>query len=116
VDARTRAELKRFGAPAAFLAAATVAVLLVKAGLNGGGSNAETTLPTVVTTATTRRATTTRTTATTASAAARYYTIQSGDTLGSVAANQNTTVEDLLRLNPGVDPQTLHVGQRIRVG
>ena len=37
-------------------------------------------------------------------------------TLGSVAASQNTTVDTLLRLNPGIDPQSLHVGQRIRVG
>ncbi|TMK34886.1 MAG: LysM peptidoglycan-binding domain-containing protein [Actinobacteria bacterium] len=46
----------------------------------------------------------------------RYYTIQSGDTLGSVALREHTTVDDLLRLNPGVNPQGLRVGQRIRVG
>lgn len=118
MDPARRAELQRYAAPAAFLAAVTVAVLLIKSGLNGGGSpSTEPTVPTVVR-STTRppRTTRTTTTATTASTAARYYTIQSGDTLGVVAARERTTVADLLRLNPGVDPTGLHVGQRIRVG
>ena len=108
-----RAQLQRYAAPAAFLAAVTVAVLLIKAGLNGGSSGAETTLPTVVTATSTARTTRRGTTST---AAARYYTIQSGDTLGLVAARENTTVAELLHLNPGIDAATLHVGQRIRVG
>jgi LysM repeat protein len=114
VDPRRRRELAHYGAPLAFLAAATIAVLLIKAGLGGGSKStttaAETRTATVATT--TRSGTTTQRTTT----AARYYTIQSGDTLGSVAIKENTTVADLLRLNPGVDPQALHVGQRIRVG
>src|SRR2546423_13945856 len=40
VDPDRRRELSRFGAPAAFLAAATVAVLLIKAGLNHGAGTA----------------------------------------------------------------------------
>ena len=115
MDARRRRELTRYGAPAAFLAAVTIAVLLIKAGLSGGGGKS-TTVPelpspslTVSTTQTTKVTGTTTT-------AARYYTISSGDTLGSVAVKENTTVDALLRLNPGVDPHALHVGQRIRVG
>jgi LysM repeat protein len=116
MDARQRRELQRWGAPAAFLAAITIAVLLIKSGL-GGNHRAATTaalLPTARTqTTTTRAATTTETTTTTA---ARYYTIRSGDTLDSVAVTEHTTVSELLRLNPGVDPTGLHIGQRIRVG
>ena len=121
MDPRRRRELTRYGAPAAFLAAATIAVLLIKAGLSGG-SGATTTvgaLPTGTTTRATqtRGSTTTITTPTAPTTAApRYYTIQSGDTLGSVALREHTTVDDLLRLNPGVNPQGLRVGQRIRVG
>jgi LysM repeat protein len=33
-----------------------------------------------------------------------------------VAFRVHMTVDDLLRLNPGVDPKALHTGQRIRVG
>ena|SRR5438034_7230337 len=114
MDQRTRRELTRFAAPAAFLAAATIAVLLIKAGLSGGSG--ETTTASV-STATTRPVTQTRhTTTTSTTSAARYYTIESGDTLGSVAIKEHTTVDELLRLNPGIDPQALHVGQRIRVG
>jgi LysM repeat protein len=114
VDPRLRRELARFGAPVAFLAAATIAVLLIKAGL--GGSDNTTTGAEIPTGTTTVATSTRRSTTTTATSAARYYTIQSGDTLGSVAVKEHTTVDDLLRLNPGIDPQALHVGQRIRVG
>ena len=121
MDPRTRRELTRYGAPAAFLAAATIAVLLIKAGLssdNGGTTTSSVPRATVATT-TTRR-TTTRlvltTTTPTSTTAASYHEVQSGDTLGSIAAQYGTTVEDLLSLNPGIDPAALRVGQRIRVG
>jgi LysM repeat protein len=114
VDPRRRRELAHYGAPIAFLAAATIAVLLIKAGLGGGSKN--TTTAAVTRTPTVATSTRSRTTTQTATTTARYYTIQSGDTLGSVAIKENTTVADLLRLNPGIDPQALHVGQRIRVG
>jgi LysM repeat protein len=114
VDPRRRRELAHYGAPIAFLAAATIAVLLIKAGLGSGSKN--TTTAAVTRTPTVATSTRSRTTTQTATTTARYYTIQSGDTLGSVAIKENTTVADLLRLNPGIDPQALHVGQRIRVG
>ena len=117
MDPRVRRELTRYGAPAAFLAAATIAVLLIKAGL-GGGSGETTTvgsLPKGTTTAPVTR-TNGATTTTQATTTARYYTIQSGDTLGSVALKEHTTVDDLLRLNPGINPEGLRVGQRVRVG
>jgi LysM repeat protein len=116
VDAERRRELTRFGAPVAFLVAVTIAVLLIKSGLSGHApktSPAAATRPTHVSNRAKRTGTTVTTSATTA---ARYYTIQPGDTLGSVAVRENTTLEELLRLNPGIDPHTLHSGQRIRVG
>jgi LysM repeat protein len=115
VDPKRRGELTRYGAPAAFLAAVTIAVILIKSGLSGGGANDAITLPTTLPT-TTHHATTTHKTTTATTAAARYYTIQPGDTLGVVAVREHTTVEELLRLNPGIDPKALHSGQRIRVG
>ena len=122
MDPRRRRELTRFGAPAAFLAAATIAVILIKAGLSDG-SEAEPTvgaIPTTAATTTAARVTsqlvlTESTPATTTVAEGQYYVIQSGDTLGSIALKYDTTVEDLVRLNPDVDPTALHVGQRIRV-
>lgn len=120
MDPRTRRELTRYGAPAAFLAAATIAVLLIKAGLSGGNESEPTTvgvLPTAAPT-TTAPPTTTRlvlTNATPTVDEGRYYVVQSGDTLGSIALEHDTTVEELMRLNPDVDPTALSIGQRLRV-
>ena len=107
---RDRRELTRYGVPAAYLAAVTIAVLLIKAGLTGGGAATTTTgqAPPPTTTKPTH-VTTTRPTA------SQYYTIQSGDTFGEIALRQHTTVDDLLRLNPGIDPLSLRAGSRIRV-
>jgi LysM repeat protein len=124
VDPRRRHELQRYGAPAAFLAAATVAVLLIKAGLDHGSETTTaappTSPPTATRTATAPKLVLTETTASTTTETttpgAQYYVIQSGDTLGAIAGKYNTTVDELARLNPGIDPTALHVGQRIRVG
>ena len=43
------------------------------------------------------------------------YRVQSGDTLESIAARFDTTVADLLELNPTIDPLALKPNQRIRV-
>jgi LysM repeat protein len=125
MDPRRRQELTRYGAPAAFLAAVTIAVILIKAGLNGGAGS-PTTVGLFPTTARTTTSTTTRlvlttpqattgTTTATTTPGAEYYAVQSGDTLGSIAQKYSTTVTELMTLNPGIDPTALHIGQRIRV-
>jgi LysM repeat protein len=127
MDPRTRQQVTHYGAPAAFLAAVTIAVILVKAGLNGGsGSTTTVGLPTTSTatkaaTTTTKlvltgpQAGTTSTATDTTAAGAAYYVVQSGDTLGSIAGKYSTTVDELTTLNPGIDPTALNIGQRIRV-
>jgi len=105
--------VRRYAAPIAFLVAATVAVLLIKSGLRGHSTPAPTITAPTTSATTTKRPTHKTTTSTTT--AQRFYTIGSGDTLGSVAVKEHTTVAQLLQLNPGIDPTALHVGQRIRV-
>ena len=107
-----RAEVARYVAPAAFLLVFTIAVLLVRAGLQGGGKTSTTT-----THATQPQPIATRSTTTTRPkpAARRFYTIQSGDTLETVAAQFATTTEKLLALNPTIDPHALRIGQKIRI-
>ena len=43
------------------------------------------------------------------------YTVQAGDTLGSIADDNEVSVERLQELNPDLDPQVLTAGQRIRL-
>lgn len=104
-----RGQAKRYGAPAAFLFAVTVAVLLVRSGLQSDPAPATTAVrtqtvspppPSTTPVPVKRR---------------RFYTLRSGETLSDVAIEFNTTVAQLLALNPGVQPTNLTVGQRIRV-
>ncbi|SPF44557.1 hypothetical protein SBF1_310040 [Candidatus Desulfosporosinus infrequens] len=45
-----------------------------------------------------------------------YYTVQSGDSLHSIAVAYNTTVSNLMSLNPQIrNPHRIHVGERIKV-
>jgi LysM domain len=105
----------RYAAPIAFLAAFTIAVLLVRAGLSDDGAVTTTTVP-VSTAAATTSATGTITERPPAKKPkAQYYVIESGDTFGTLAAKFDTTVEALQALNPGVSSTSLTVGQRIRV-
>lgn len=48
-------------------------------------------------------------------AAAKYYTVKSGDTLGSIAKRNGKSLNAILKLNPGVNPNKLRIGQKIRV-
>lgn len=120
MDPERSRELKRYGVPAAFLLAVTIAVLLVKSGLDDSQSATTAAAPTTTARTTTQQTTTklvltTATTATTV-ANAQYYVIETGDTLGGIAGAQDTTVEELLTLNPDLDPNALQPGTRIRVG
>lgn len=45
----------------------------------------------------------------------RYYVVQRGDTLSSIAARHGTTVTELVRLNDLEDRNTIRIGQRLRV-
>ena len=112
---KNRYPFARLAAPAAFLLAATVAIVIVRSAVSD-----ETAAP---------AATTARQTSTSAKPKPQpatkkrpratpkreFYEIRAGDTLEVVATRYDTTVERLLVLNPDVDPVALTVGQRIRV-
>ena len=114
-----RQQLARIGAPAAFLLAVTIAAVLVRSSLR---DDVPQPAPRdAVSQTTTRRAAprvqplAPETGATTAAPSTGTYVIESGDTLETIAAEHDATVERLLELNPGVDPVSLRVGQRLRV-
>lgn len=97
----------RYAAPIAFLAVITIGVLVVRAGFEHGRHHATTTTTTVTTTK--------KHVPAHGKPHARTYTVQSGDTFGSIATKLGTTVIALEHLNPGIDPTTLSVGEKIRV-
>jgi len=47
--------------------------------------------------------------------AKKYHTVQSGQTLGAIAKKHGTTVAAIEKLNPGIKPNSLKVGQKVRV-
>lgn len=101
-----RRRLARLAAPVAFLAAIAIGILVVRSGLQQGSKPATT------------RTATTRTHTAPKHPARRHrrtYTVQSGDTFATIASKLGTSVARLEHLNPGVDPSTLRIGQKIRV-
>jgi LysM repeat protein len=50
-----------------------------------------------------------------AGAAARTTTVQAGETPATIAARAGITVDELLRLNPDVDPRALRIGQTLEI-
>jgi LysM repeat protein len=93
----------------------TVAVLLIRAGIDGGGSGTTTGRGPVThaSTAQTPPPGTTRTATTTL--AGSFYRVGSGDTFGSISAKTGVPIAQLERLNPGVSSSSLQVGQKLRV-
>jgi LysM repeat protein len=111
---RRNAGAARYAAPAAFLLALTIAVLLIRSGINGGSTTTTERGPvTHASTAptpppgTTNRATTTL--------AGRFYTVESGDTYGKISAKTGVPIAAIERRNPTVSSNSLQVGQRLRV-
>jgi LysM repeat protein len=109
-EAPRRVWAARLAAPAAFFGAAIVLVFLVQRGLDGA------TTETVANPRPALTAPTTTTGTTTTSGKRRFYRVRAGETLDSIAAKFETTVEELSRLNPDIDdPLALQVGERIRI-
>ncbi len=106
---RDHRQLAHYGAPVLFLLAVTVVVLILRGGFSGGTQSS-------VTTSSTGKVTTTSATTSQQHTKTRFYTIRSGDTFGTIAIRLGITVDDIIALNPDVEPTSLRVGQKIKVG
>jgi LysM repeat protein len=91
------------------LVACAVAVLVIVNKNNpdsGGSKSTPTQTSTLSTTSTTKDATTkTR----------RRYTVKPGDVLSAIAIKTGVPLDTLIRLNPNVDAQSLHAGQKLKL-
>ena len=45
----------------------------------------------------------------------KYYVVQPGDSLSTIAEEEGIELDTLEQLNPDLDPQTLSAGQRVRL-
>jgi membrane-bound lytic murein transglycosylase D len=50
-----------------------------------------------------------------AAPAKKYHTVQSGETLAAIARKHGTTIAAIEKLNPGIKPNSLKIGQKVRV-
>jgi LysM repeat protein len=111
-----REDWRRYVAPAAFLLAATVAIVLIRSGLRAGTSSGPVTTSssisrphkTVSAATTTGRRTTTK-------AGPRFWTVQAGDTFGVISAKSGVPVATIQQLNPNVKSTSLFIGQKLRL-
>ena len=90
---------RRYAAPALFLLAVTIAVVLVRSGLEHGSDAA---VPT------------TAAHTTTAHVAKRYWTVKAGDTFAVIARKTGVSVTSIQKLNPKTSSTTLFIGEKIR--
>lgn len=90
---------QHYAAPAAFLLAATVAVVLIRAGFESGSG---TPTPSGVA-------------ATTGTSTPRFWVVRAGDTYAVIAKTTGVSVVRIERLNPGVSSTSLFIGQRVRI-
>jgi LysM repeat protein len=109
-------EWQRYVAPAAFLLAATIAILLIRSGLEAGDkpTQAPRSVPTVPSK---RIATTTAPTTTAAAkrAGPRFWTVQAGDTFAVISSKSGVPVATLERLNPKMKSTSLFIGEKLRL-
>jgi LysM repeat protein len=96
----------RVFAPLALVACA-VAVLAIVGGGGGGGGSKSTSTTTGSSTTTTTRSTKHH---------KRTYTVKNGDVLSQIAIKTGVPLTTIQQLNPNVDAQSLHAGQKIKLG
>jgi LysM repeat protein len=95
----------RVFAPLALVACAVAVLAIVGGGGGSGGSKS---------TSTTSSSTTTTTRAT--KHHKRTYTVKQGDVLSQIAIKTGVPLATIQQLNPNVDAQSLHAGQKIKLG
>jgi LysM repeat protein len=110
---RRRRSPARWLAPLAIVACAVAVYSVVNSGLapdDAATSPATSTTSTSKTRTTSQRSSPART-----QTRGRTYTVQSGDTLSSIAARNGLTLAGLQELNPELDSRALQTGQRVKL-
>ena len=103
---RQQPDWRRYAAPAAFLLAVTVAVALVRSGLEHGSAKPSTTT-------TTRRIASPQ--VTTTANKREYWRVRAGDTFGVISTKTGVPITRIQRLNPKATSTSLFIGERVRI-
>jgi LysM repeat protein len=108
VDRRRRSPA-RWLAPVALITCAFAVYTVVEHTLNDDSPSRST--------PSTQRSTPTKTTSTKAkgSKRRRTYTVKAGDTLSAISIKTGVSLATIERLNPKLDADTLHAGQKVRL-
>jgi LysM repeat protein len=107
---RRRRSPTRWLAPVALVTCAVAVYAVVDNTLlkdDPSSNGNETTQRSTPTTTTTRKSSTTK--------RRRSYTVRSGDTLSAIAVKTGVSLDTIERLNPKLDADTLHAGQKVRL-
>jgi LysM repeat protein len=102
---------RRYAAPAAFLLAVTIAVVLIRSGINSGKARPPVTAPTVQS----RPHVTTTTKKTKKAPGQRFWTVQAGDTFNVISSKTGVPIATIARLNPNASSTSLYIGEKIRI-
>jgi hypothetical protein len=100
---------RRYAAPAAFLLAVTIAVVLIRAGLESGGPAAKTAGTT------TRPLPASVRSHIVTTKGKLYWKVRAGDTFGVISRVTGVTVKRIQRLNPKIKSTSLHIGEKVRI-
>jgi hypothetical protein len=93
---------RRYAAPAAFLLAATIAVVFIQSGLRSGKSGGPP--PAAASTRAVHKR-----------PAHRFWTVRAGDTFAVISSRTKVPVKTIERLNPKVTSTSLFIGERLRL-
>jgi len=110
-----REEWRRYVAPAAFLLGVTIAVILIRSGVESGGSTPGRAVPVATHAKTVATGTTTTRRTTTTASKKEFWTVKAGDTFGVISSQTGVPVATIERLNPKVSSTSLFIGEKIRV-
>ena len=118
MNRRPRRSPARFLAPLALIII-VVAFLAIITSSGGGGSSTTDTGSQTTSASTSQKSSKSSSGSTTTAAkkktGRRFYTVQTGDTLGAIADKTGIPLDQIQSLNPDVDPHAMTTGQKIRL-
>jgi len=97
----------RIFAPLSLVACAIAVLVIVNHNNSNAGGSDTTKPPAATSTVSTTKQSTKKT--------PKSYIVKQGDVLSAIAIKTGVSLDTLIRLNPNVDAQTLHAGQKLKL-